>query len=61
MRSLKRLREVLISFRVSALRVKKVKSWEERLKRIEMMIRKSNEGIDERFNDDINHNNEVII
>ena len=61
MRSLKRLREVLISFRVSALRVKKVKSWEERLKPIEMMIRKSNEGIDERFNDDINHNNEVII
>ena len=59
---------MLISFRASTLRGKKRKkgwktwlSYEKRLKRIEMMIRKSNERINEKINDDIDHNNEVII
>ena len=32
-------------------------TYEERLKRTEMMIRKSNEIINERINNDIDHNN----
>ena len=36
-------------------------TYEERLKRIEMMIRKNNEKINERINNDIDHNNGVII
>ena len=34
---------------------------EERLKRIEMMIRKNNKKINERINNDIDHNNGLII
>ena len=58
---------MLIPFRVSAprgIRKKSGKTWltyEERLKQIEMMIRKNNKRIDERINDDIDHNKEVII
>ena len=57
--SLKKLREVLIFVKVTAPRgIRKTggKTWltyEERLKRTEMMIRKSNE----RINNDIDHNN----
>ena len=36
-------------------------SYEKRLKRTEMMIRKNNEIINERINNDIDHNNGVII
>ena len=36
-------------------------TYEERLKRIEMLIRKNNEKINERINNDIDHNNGVII
>ena len=59
----KKLREVLIFVKVTAPRaIRKTggKTWltyEERLKRTEMMIRKSNEII----NNDIDHNNRVII
>ena len=35
-------------------------TYEERLKRIEMMTRKFNERINETINDDIEHNNEEI-
>ena len=65
--SLKKLREVLIFVKVTAPRgIRKTggKTWliyEERLKRTEMMIRKSNERINERINNDIDHNNGVII
>ena len=58
---------MLIFFKVSAPRgIRKTggKIWltyEERLKRIEMMIRKNNERINERINNDIDHNNGVII
>ena len=58
---------MLIPFRVSAPRgIKKKggKTWltyEEQLKRIEMMIIKNNKRINERINDDIDHNKEVII
>ena len=54
-------------FKVSAprgIRKTGVKIWltyEKRLKRIEMMIRKNNERINERINNDIDHNNGVII
>ena len=59
-------REVLISFRISSpkgIRRKGGKTWltyEERLKWIQMMTRKTNERINERIND-IDHNNGVII
>ena len=65
--SLKKLREVLIFVKVTAPRgIRKTvgKTWltyEERLKRTEMMIRKSNERINDRINNDIDHNNGVII
>ena len=65
--SLKKLREVLIFVKVTAPRgIRKTggKTWltyEERLKRTEMMIRKNNERINERINNDIDHNNGVII
>ena len=36
-------------------------TYEERLKRTEMMIRKSNERINDGINNDIDHNNGVII
>ena len=36
-------------------------TYEERLKRIEKMIRKNNERINERISNNINHNNGVII
>ena len=36
-------------------------TYEERLKRIEVMIRKNNERINERVNNNINHSNGVII
>ena len=36
-------------------------TYEERLKQTEMMIRKNNERINERINNDIDHNNGVII
>ena len=36
-------------------------AYEERLKRIEMMIRKNNERINEGINNDVDHNNGVII
>ena len=58
---------VLILFRVSALRAirrKGGKTWltyEERLKRIQMMTKKNDGRIIERINADINHNNGVII
>ena len=58
---------MLIPFRVSVPRVirkRSGKTWltyEERLKKIEMMIRKNYKRIDERINDDIDHNKEVII
>ena len=64
---LKKHREMLIFLKVSAprgIRKKGGKIWltyEERLKRIEMMIRKNNEKINERINNDIDHNNGVII
>ena len=60
-------REVLISFRVSAPRSIRKKSgktcstYKEQLKRMEMITRKNNERINERINDDIDHNNGVII
>ena len=56
-----------IFFKVSAPRVIRKTGWkiwltyEERLKRIEMMIGKNNEKINERINSDIDHNNGVII
>ena len=65
--SLKKLREVLIFVKATAPRsIRKTggKTWltyEERLKRTEMMIRKSNERINDRINNDIDHNNGVII
>ena len=65
--SLKKLREVLIFVKVTAPRgIRKTggKTWltyEERLKRTEMMIRKSNERINDGINNDIDHNNGVII
>ena len=58
---------MLIFFKVSAPRgIRKTggKIWlayEERLKRTEMIIRKNNEKINERINNDIDHNNGVII
>ena len=58
-----KLREVLISFRASVprdIRKNGGKTWltyEERVKRIQMMTRKNNDRINERINDDINHNN----
>ena len=58
---------MLIFFKVTAPRgIRKTggKIWstyEERLKRTEMMTRKSNERINERINNDIDHNNGVII
>ena len=57
--NLKKFCEVLISFRGSAPRgisKKGGETYEERLKRIEMVIRKNSE----RINDDIDHNNGVI-
>ena len=36
-------------------------TYEERLKRIEMMLRKNNERINERINNDIDQNNGVTI
>ena len=36
-------------------------TYDERLKRLEMMIRKNNEINNERINNDIDHNNGVII
>ena len=58
---------MLIFFNVSATRgIRKTggKIWltyEEQLKRIEMTIRKNNEKINDRINNDIDHNNGVII
>ena len=58
---------MLIFFKVSAPRsIRKTgeKIWltyEERLKRIEMMLRKKNERINERINNDIDQNNGVTI
>ena len=54
---------MLISFRGSAPRgisKKGGETYEGRLKRIEMVIRKNSERINERINDDIDHNNGVI-
>ena len=57
---------MLISFRVSApsaISKKGGETWltyEERLKQIEMVIRKNSERINERINDDIDHDNGVV-